>query len=193
MNLDFLNILSQPRQKRWERVGTLGTGRSHAGLSVPTRVPAIGKTGNTRSGYPSGTGACSQLFPISSQVLGSEGPNLHEAVPNVSNVPFAVDGSQAPGPRDPDPYTVAVQDSKSSYPPDMPETVRLLKWQPREPPVAITSWAVVNDVPQFIETTLGQLQAAMIGNNWLAGNWSVRELVDRLEQVGVKVSVEDRD
>ena len=29
----------------------------------------------------------------------------------------------------------------------------------------------------------------MAGKNWLAGNWSVRELVDRLEQVGVQVDV----
>ena len=93
----------------------------------------------------------------------------------------------------PDPYAVALRRTTQSDPPPLPKGVRLLQWAPRLPPVAIESWAVVNDVPQFIETTLGQLQAAMIGNNWLAGNWSVRQLVDRLEQVGVKVSVEERD
>ena len=67
----------------------------------------------------------------------------------------------------------------------------LLQWAPKPPPVAIESWSVVNDVPQFIQTTLGQLQAAMAGKNWLAGNRSVRELVERLEQVGVEVSVEE--
>jgi len=46
-------------------------------------------------------------------------------------------------------------------------------------------------VPEFIQITLGQLEAAMAGQNWLAGNSSVRELVERLEQVGVKVSVEE--
>jgi hypothetical protein len=71
----------------------------------------------------------------------------------------------------------------------MPKGVRLLQWAPKGPPVAIGSWSVVTDVPQFIQTTLGQLQAAMAGENWLAGNWSVRELVDRLEQVGVKADV----
>src|ERR1019366_8397512 len=70
-----------------------------------------------------------------------------------------------------------------------PKGVTLLRWAPERPPVAIESWAVVNDVPQFIRTTLRQLQAAMVGKNWLAGNCSVRELVERLEQVGVKVSV----
>ena len=72
----------------------------------------------------------------------------------------------------------------------MPTGVRLLRWVPERPPVVIERWAVVNDVPQFIQTTLGQLQAAMAGKNWLAGNRSVRELVERLEQVGVKVEIE---
>jgi hypothetical protein len=71
----------------------------------------------------------------------------------------------------------------------MPNGVSLLQWTPKDPPVAIESWVIVNDVPQFIQTTLCQLEAAMAGNNWFAGNCSVRELVERLEQVGVKVSV----
>jgi hypothetical protein len=71
----------------------------------------------------------------------------------------------------------------------MPEGIRLLAWTPKEPPVAITTWAVVNDVLPFIRTTLGQLEAALRGDNWLACNWSVRELVDRLGQCGVKVGV----
>jgi hypothetical protein len=64
----------------------------------------------------------------------------------------------------------------------MPEGIRLLACTPKEPPVAITTWAVVNDVSAFIRTTLGQLDAALRGENWLAGNWSVRELIDRLGQ-----------
>ena len=57
-------------------------------------------------------------------------------------------------------------------------------WTPKEPPVALTTWAVVNDVSAFIRTTLNQLEAALRGENWLAGNWSKRELVDRLGQCG---------
>jgi len=49
--------------------------------------------------------------------------------------------------------------------------------------------AVVNDVSSFIRTTLGQPDAPLRGENWLAGNWSVRGLVDRLGQCGVKVEV----
>jgi len=74
--------------------------------------------------------------------------------------------------------------------PAMSAGVRLLAWEPKQPPVAIVTWAVVNDVPQFIRATLTQLEAALRGKNWLAANRSVRELVERLEQVGVKVNVE---
>jgi hypothetical protein len=101
-----------------------------------------------------------------------------------------VDGSQVCEESVPDLYAVALEKTTQSSPPPMPKGVRLLRWAPQLPPVAIESWAIVNDVPKFIQTTLCQLQAAMAGTNWLAGNWSVRELVERLEQVGVKVSVE---
>src|ERR1035441_7916398 len=101
------------------------------------------------------------------------------------------EGPQIRGKSQPDPYAVALEKTIQSGPPPMPKGVRLLQWAPQLPPVAIESWAVVNDVLQFIQTTLSQLQAAMDGRNWLAGNRSVRELVDCLEQVGVKVSVEE--
>ncbi len=71
--------------------------------------------------------------------------------------------------------------------PTMSTGIRLLAWQPKQPPVAITTWAVVTDIPQFIRSTLTQLEAALRGDNWLAGNWSVRDLLERLEQVGVTV------
>jgi hypothetical protein len=100
-------------------------------------------------------------------------------------------GSELCGKSCPDGYAVAVEKTTQSAPPPMPKGVRLLQWAPQLPPVAIERWAVVNDVPLFIHTTLCQLQAAMAGKNWLAGNWSIRELIDRLEQVGVRVSVEE--
>jgi hypothetical protein len=101
------------------------------------------------------------------------------------------DGSQVCGRCHPDPYAVALAETAQNEPLPMPKGVTLLRWAPERPPMAIESWAIVNDVPQFIQTTLGQLQAAIAGKNWLAGNCSVRELVERLEQVGVMVSVEE--
>jgi len=87
MNLDFLDVLSQPKQKHREQAGTAGTGRIHAGLSVPSVVPAIGNSGNKISVPTAGTRTCSHLFPVCSQSLGTERPNVYAAVPAVPGVP----------------------------------------------------------------------------------------------------------
>ncbi len=78
---------------------------------------------------------------------------------------------------------------RSSLPP-LPQSVRLVSWNPKEPPIALERCSIVTDVHLFISSTLEQLDAALKGNTWLAGNWSVRELLDRLEQVGVVLAVE---
>jgi hypothetical protein len=75
-------------------------------------------------------------------------------------------------------------------PPQMPPGVRLLKWEPKTPPVVIVRMGIVSNVDKFIDATLRELRARLEGKDFLAGNWSLRELVDRLEQVGVKVTVE---
>jgi hypothetical protein len=75
-------------------------------------------------------------------------------------------------------------------PPPMPPGVRLVKWSLKPPPVILERWSVVTDVGLFARRTLEQLVFAQAGKNWFAGNWSIRELVDRLEAVGVVVEVE---
>jgi hypothetical protein len=89
----------------------------------------------------------------------------------------------------PDPFAAGVEAIDKSRPARMPEGVRLLVWAPAHPPVAVETFAVVNDVSQFIRTTLQQLESALKGDCLGAGNWPVRTLVERLEQVGVKVEV----
>jgi hypothetical protein len=74
--------------------------------------------------------------------------------------------------------------------PVMPKGVRLIRWKPKTPPVFLARWSVVNETAKFIRITLAELDAALAGKSWLAGNRTVRELVDRLEQVGVEVTVE---
>lgn len=69
--------------------------------------------------------------------------------------------------------------------------IRVLRWEPKEPPIILTRWSVVTDVEKFARTTLEQLHAAVEGRNWPAGNCSTRELVERLEQVGVLVEIEE--
>ena len=57
--------------------------------------------------------------------------------------------------------------------------------------IAIVHMGIVSNVDKFIDATLLQLRARLEGKDSLAGNWSLRELVDRLEQVGVKVEIEN--
>jgi hypothetical protein len=73
--------------------------------------------------------------------------------------------------------------------PLMPLGVQLVSWKLRKPPIVIQRWSVVTNPALFAERTLEQLEAALAGKDCLAGHWSVRELLDRLEQVGVVVSV----
>jgi hypothetical protein len=73
--------------------------------------------------------------------------------------------------------------------PTMPDGVRVVSWKPKEPPVVLTRCSIVTDVYKFALRTLQELEAALAGKTWLAGNWSVQELVDRLEQVGLQVEV----
>lgn len=85
---------------------------------------------------------------------------------------------------------VALLGRRRPNPPPMPTGIRLLRWAPKAPPVLLQHCSVVIEVEKFIAATLAQLQARLRGNDFAAGNWSERELVDRLEQVGVEVEVE---
>jgi hypothetical protein len=75
----------------------------------------------------------------------------------------------------------------------LPCGVQLVRWAPKAAPVMLTRWSVVMDTDKFIKATLAQLQAALRHKDWLAGNWSVHDLVDRLEQVGVHIEVGNLD
>lgn len=74
--------------------------------------------------------------------------------------------------------------------PTMPPGVRLVRWEPKTPPVAIVRMGIVANVDKFIGATLRELRVRLEGRDFLAGNWSLRELVDRLEQVGIAVKIE---
>jgi hypothetical protein len=99
-----------------------------------------------------------------------------------------------------DPYADRVREglrqiNAPDYPagtvPPMPRGVHLLRWEPKLAPVALIRVGIVTNVPKFVTTTLLELKAAIAGNRWQSGHWSVRELVDRLEQCGVLVEVDD--
>ena len=73
--------------------------------------------------------------------------------------------------------------------PPMPPGVHLVKWNLKEPPVAIETCAVVTDPGLFASTTPAQLRAALANPKRWVG-WSVPQLIDRLAQVGVTVALE---
>lgn len=76
--------------------------------------------------------------------------------------------------------------------PAMPPGVRLVKWNLKEPPVAIETCAIVTDPALFVRTTLEQLRTALAQPKRWVG-WSVPQLIDRLAQVGVSVALESAD
>lgn len=73
--------------------------------------------------------------------------------------------------------------------PPISKGVRLIRWEPKPAPVILTRYEVVVEVKRFVEMALVELKEALAGKRWLAGNWSIRELTDRLEQCGVVVEV----
>jgi hypothetical protein len=73
--------------------------------------------------------------------------------------------------------------------PAMPPGIRLVEWKLKEPPVAIETCAVVTDSSVFARTTLEQLRLALANPKRWVG-WTVPQLIDRLAQVGVTVTVE---
>jgi hypothetical protein len=87
MNLDFLDVLSQPNQKHREQVGTAGTGGVLTRLSVPSTSPGGGNSGNKITAPTANAQTCSHVFPVYSQSVGTERPNVDAAVPAVPGVP----------------------------------------------------------------------------------------------------------
>jgi hypothetical protein len=67
--------------------------------------------------------------------------------------------------------------------------IRGIDWNLKEPPVAIETCAVVTDSGLFARTTLEQLRIALAEPKRWVG-WAVPQLIDRLAQVGVQVTLE---
>ena len=75
--------------------------------------------------------------------------------------------------------------------PVMPAGVRLLSYLPMTPPIQVSPSETVTDIEKFIRTSLVQLQAALEGRNWIAGNWGLSGLLARLEACGCIVALDD--
>jgi len=73
----------------------------------------------------------------------------------------------------------------------LPPGVRLIEWRLKEPPVAIETCAVVTDSGLFARATLEQLRIALAEPKRWVG-WTVPQLIDRLAQVGVLITLEPK-
>ncbi len=90
----------------------------------------------------------------------------------------------------PEPVLAVVDDAGRLIPP-MPPGVHLVEWKPKEPPIAIETCAVVINSARFAKSTLEQLRIALIEPKRWVG-WSVPQLLDRLAQVGVLVTLKTK-
>lgn len=75
--------------------------------------------------------------------------------------------------------------------PAMPPGVRLVRWEPKAAPVPLSQCETVLDVELFIRTSLAQLENMLAGRRWLAGNWGLAGLVERLSAVGCHVALDN--
>lgn len=75
--------------------------------------------------------------------------------------------------------------------PAMPAGLRLGSWEPKPAPVRLSEFETVVDVHLFIDRTLAQLDARLQGKDWLAGNWPLSTLLDRLAACGCVVALTD--
>jgi len=76
--------------------------------------------------------------------------------------------------------------------PPMPLGVKLLRYEPKVPPVAVDVCSVVTDISKFIETELRDLDSRLNSPWTIRGGWSVPQILDRLRQVGVEVEIDLR-
>ena len=80
-----------------------------------------------------------------------------------------------------------------TFSPSIPEGIRLNKWEPKPPPVLLTRYSVVGDTYGFIETTLKELEGALLRPELPERMCVVRGLIEQLEQIGVHVELHQQD
>jgi hypothetical protein len=69
----------------------------------------------------------------------------------------------------------------------LPHGVTLIRYEPLQAPVRLSECTVVVNVAGFIEVTLRELNHELCGRHWLAGNWGLAGLLNRLKSVGVEI------
>lgn len=73
--------------------------------------------------------------------------------------------------------------------PLLPRGVRLIRYQPKQPPVMVESFAVVTEVHKFIEAQLRELDARLHAPVQIRGGWGIFTILDWLAQCGVELEI----
>ncbi|SRR5581483_3630305 len=71
----------------------------------------------------------------------------------------------------------------------LPRGIRLIHWQPKQPPVMIESYAVVTDVQKFIAAQLRELDARLHAPVQIRGGFGIFTILDWLAQCGVELEI----
>jgi hypothetical protein len=76
-------------------------------------------------------------------------------------------------------------------PVDIAPGYRIVGQELKPPPIRLSDCSVVTDTAKFVAVTVRQLGHQLAGRTWLAGNWGLQGLLDRLAACGCVVEVED--
>jgi hypothetical protein len=72
----------------------------------------------------------------------------------------------------------------------LPEGVKLLRYEKKSPPVAVTVLSVINDVPKFIRHALAELDARLHHPIQIKAGDSVFDLLSKLGDCGLELRLE---
>jgi hypothetical protein len=74
----------------------------------------------------------------------------------------------------------------------LPRGIRLIRWEPKSPPVAIDVCSVVADIFKFIHSELRALDSRLNDPWTIHGGFTVPQMLDRLAQAGLEVELEPK-
>jgi len=84
----------------------------------------------------------------------------------------------------------AAANLKGECPYPLPQGVKLLRYERKAPPVAVTVCSVVMDIPKFIQHALGALDARLHHPVQIKAGDSVFELLSKLADAGLELRLE---
>lgn len=84
----------------------------------------------------------------------------------------------------------ASEKPEGGCPYQLPAGVRLVRYEPKAPPVAVTVCSVVTDVPKFIQHALEELDARLHHPVQIKAGGSVFELLSKLGDCGLELRLE---